>query len=753
MVAFVFTACETGDGKGDGQNANLVRCANCDELKEWLVKSAIHEMYRQISYNRGGSDGLEDTDAPNDGGWDDDDSLGDDDSAGDDDSWDDDDDYAGDDDDSGQEGGSDDDDAGGSNHSDTNTQEDGVDEADIIKTDGVRLYVLSGDQLMIFDPSPPNLTYELSRFQIMGKFIEMFIYDDKVLVFSLITPEDLPDDVWVGEENLSYEILKLTIIDASVPTAPSLIREVYMEGSYLSSRRIDASVRIVVFSEPNGMDMETWVDTDEFCDWETGECDWDAIEQAYDDLAEENAEELEGRDLDDWLPRYHQVTYDAGGNPTHSDHLFADCQNNYHPQDPRGYGFLTIMTVMMTDPATKQPDIALIAEQGIVYGSTSSLVVAESQDMFWDWAWEESEGEEDSVPHSQIHMFQIDQDPTQASYLASGEVPGFLLNQFSLSQWDGHLRAAITSGDWNSSSFTNSVYVLQPSGNNLNVVGSVDLTFVEDWEEIKSARFIGDKGYVVTFEQTDPLFTLDLSDHTNPIEVGMLEIPGFSSYIHPMDDYHLLTVGETGDQWGSTGGISLQIFDISDFANPVLAHSYDIGEYWSSYSEAQYNHKAFLYYAHKPLGLDVLSIPVSYYDYGGWDDDDDFEDGPGVDPSTLPTDIDADFGITGDFSGFLVFNCNAQVGFNDPLFAADHTSFEPEQGSDEYWDLPYPLRSVVIGDYLFTLSETSLLVSSLITFESYTPIPLPYVDPWGYGYGDDDDMGMDDDDWAMEDEF
>ena len=722
FMALTFTSCETGDGKSDGTDSGLVQCANCDDLHAWLVKATIHEMFRNVSYNRGGGYWDDGSEAPTD---DTDDDWGDDDSMGDDD-------YMGDDDDGTEQGGDNEDNAA-EDHSDTNVQESEVDEADIIKTDGINLFLLSGGQLMIFDPSPAELTYEMSRLDIAGNPIEMFIYENTILVFSTVSPGSIPDDVWVGEENLNNNILKLTLVDITDKTNPTLIREVYMEGSYLSSRRIDSSTRIVIFSQPNQMTQDTWIDTDEYCDWETGVCDEEAIDQAYEDLLEDNAADIQGRDLDDWLPRYHQVVYDAGGNATHSDHLFANCQNNFHPQTPRGYGFLTVMTVMMDNPATKQPDIALIAEQGIVYSSTNSLVVAESREMFWDWAWEETE-DPNFVPTSQIHMFDTGSSPTQATYVASGEVPGFLLNQFSLSEWDGYLRTAVTSGNWNDANFTNSIYIFQRSGNNLLEVGSVDLTFLENWEEIKSVRFIGDKGYVVTFEQTDPLFTLDLSDPANPIQVGMLEIPGFSSYIHPMDDLHLLTIGETGDEWGSTGGISLQIFDISDFANPVQEHAYEIGEYWSGTSEAQYNHKAFLYYSHKTLGLDILSIPLTYYDYG-WDDDDDFEDPD----EPMPAGLDTDFGITGNFQGFLVFNCNSIIGFNDPLFTADHTSFEPEAGGSEWWE-PYPLRSVVIGDYLFTLSSVALLVSSLDTYESYAPIPLPYEDPWEEYYDDDDMM-------------
>lgn len=711
-----------GDGNGDGNGTGLVRCQNCNDLEAWLHQVALFQMNREMESNRGGYGGnyYDDDDAA--GGQED--TVGDDDDSGDD--------YApptGDDDDS------------NADHSDTNNQEEGVDEADIVKTDGQYLFILSGKQLMVFDPIPAPETSELSRIEIDGTPNEMFLYKDVVMVFSSMWPEQVPDDIWpeVDHSDLSYDILKITLVSLNDPTHPELLREVYVEGYYQSSRRIDASARVVIYSYPRGPELQTWVDLDEYCDWSTGICDEEALDAAYDELEAQNKAILDNTELDDWLPRYYEVNH-TSGDSVYSEGMLAECSNHYHPQDPRGFGFITVMTVVMDDPGTKQPDIAVVADSGIVYASTQSLYLAEYPDNIWDW-WDFEEGDTpDST--SEVHKFDIHSDANQAVYVATGSVTGFVLNQFSMSEYQGYLRVATTSGNWEDS-WSNNVFVLEQNDDALDVIGEVNE--IAPGEEIYSARFMQDKGYVVTFFQTDPLFTMDMADPTNPRMKGELEIPGYSSYIHPLDEDHLLTIGVPGDEENVTGGVSLQIFDVSDLTNPQQTHIYTFGEWWSAWSEAQYNHKAFLYYAPDQL----LSIPVTYYGYDDYydddddtpmDDDDDNDTWDDDDDDTPVTSADDDdpFEFDDYFTGFLVFNVTTDQGFT-PLFAADHTDFQGEGLDDYYYWYSSPRRSVVIGDFLYTLSTFGLLVTDLQTQEDVKAIEMPWEDPWA-DYYDDDDM-------------
>lgn len=170
---------------------------------------------------------------------------------------------------------------------------------------------------------------------------------------------------------------------------------------------------------------------------------------------------------------------------------------------------------------------------------------------------------------------------------ATGKIPGQLLNQFSLDEYDGHLRAAVTIGSnfWgfgfgSRQSSANDIYILDED---LEITGSVkDLGLTE---KIYSARFIGNRGYLVTFRQIDPFYVLDLSDPKKPEMKGELKIPGYSSYLHPLKDNIILGVGE------ESGKVKLSIFDVSSPSDPREIDKYILDEYWS---EAGSNHHAFL---------------------------------------------------------------------------------------------------------------------------------------------------------------
>jgi uncharacterized secreted protein with C-terminal beta-propeller domain len=192
----------------------------------------------------------------------------------------------------------------------------------------------------------------------------------------------------------------------------------------------------------------------------------------------------------------------------------------------------------------------------------------------------------------------------------TGEVPGQILNQFSLGEYEDVLRIATNSGTWGAGSLNN-VYCLKVIGSRLEIIGKLE--GLAPGEDIYSALFIGTRGFLVTFVKIDPLFTIDLSDPYNPIALGELKVPGYSDYIHPMDENHLITIGkdaimDNGFAWYQ--GLQLSIFDVSDFENPLLLYKELIGDRGTS-SEAEYNHKAFTFWAEENL----LAIPVDLYEH------------------------------------------------------------------------------------------------------------------------------------------
>jgi hypothetical protein len=196
---------------------------------------------------------------------------------------------------------------------------------------------------------------------------------------------------------------------------------------------------------------------------------------------------------------------------------------------------------------------------------------------------------------TQLHVFQVGDEPL--AYSASGVVPGVIDGQFSISEQGGTVRVITSTSD-----LINHLYTLQADGDALAVVGDAG-DFGAD-ETVRAVRFVGDKGYVVTFRQTDPLFVFDLSDPTMPELLGELEIPGFSEYMHPIDDTHLLTIGQ-GENWNTV----LRLFDVSDPTQPnaVFLHDFDYG----LSSDASVDHRAFTYFAERNL----LAVPFSGYDW------------------------------------------------------------------------------------------------------------------------------------------
>jgi hypothetical protein len=345
--------------------------------------------------------------------------------------------------------------------------------------------------------------------------------------------------------------------------------------------------------------------------------------------------------------------------------------------------------------------------------------------------WMEEGDVSRSVTQTAIYKFAISAERPQ--YLATGTVDGRVLNQFSFSEFGGYLRTATTQFETVSDpvagrqirSSTN-VFVLEDDGNRqLNIAGAA--RGIAPGESMRSSRFVGNRGYVVTFRQVDPLFALDLSEPTDPQLMGELTVPGFSTYMHPFGDNYLITIGRNDN----LRGMKLQLVNVSDITDPIIAHSYspNMSASWS-WSSAEYDHKAFMFYD----DANLLSIPVH------------------INPYTAR-------GDTNYFSGFLAFNVSPDTGFN-PLGEVDHQDLAREFycsgvpdpqvpiGDDcvNGWVVRYamPRRSFVMtGEanqvYLYTMSEAGVkaaeqtgladtLGSMVFPANPYPWWPLPVTD-------------------------
>jgi hypothetical protein len=279
---------------------------------------------------------------------------------------------------------------------------------------------------------------------------------------------------------------------------------------------------------------------------------------------------------------------------------------------------------------------------------------------------------------SEIHQFRIGSSPGETRYVGSGVVPGHVLNQFAMDEWSGYLRIATTRGKVPDPKVESAVSILA-EGTNGNLVRVGAITGIAPGEDIRAVRFDDDRGYVVTFKKTDPLFVMDLYDPSKPKILGELKIPGFSTYIHRIDPDHLLSIGFDANDHGSFAyfdGVILQLFDVRDPTDPKLIHKEKIGTRGSS-SEAATNHLAFNYFADKGL----LAIPMTICE-GGSD---------GVNGNSLT------------FSGLLVYDVSVARGFKR-LGGVNHGTVGANCGT--WWANANSMvkRSVFVDDLVYSIA-------------------------------------------------
>ena len=325
-----------------------------------------------------------------------------------------------------------------------------------------------------------------------------------------------------------------------------------------------------------------------------------------------------------------------------------------------------------------------------------------------------------------IHKFDFTADAGFPNYVASGTVAGNIKDQFSLDDKDGYLRVATsesrmyldqdgkyleptfpgsTSGPQDRPQIVNHVFTMGVSGGWLDLTG--DVGELAPNEQIYSVRFIGGRGYVVTFRRTDPLFVIDLTNPTAPSKLAELTIPGFSEYMHPLDATHLLTIGRAASTTGQTQGLQLQIFDVTDGTNPILAHKFTYSNTQYGTSEAEGNHKAFTYFAEQG----TLAFP--YYAYAP-------NDGTGG----------------GMHSSLELFHVDAGTGFAK-LGSIDHTSLvasNPYGYCGGYYG-PEVRRGVFLDNFVYSISYGGIIakdINNLAGAGAQLALPSPVVNT-GYG--------------------
>ncbi len=604
--------------------------------------------------------------------------------------------------------------------SETTIQEAGVDEADVVKTDGTHLYIIHEGVLRIVRVSPRDEFGLISEFELEGYGREMYLHDNKVIALTethggffyfggmpepgmvdvavaesdtassdgdpttsepdppLADEDPEPDPVDAppvvdgmppnGEPRFERPQTIVTIIDVSNPENPAQISRTAFDGTQSSSRMIGGMLHLVLANYQDYF---------------------------YDVLPRLGEPELDvsGVEVEALLPHYARTAGDtdaASGTVLTWEHM-------YRPTDPDGFGVVTVISLDATDENAEFSAVGIVAEPGLVYSSLEALYLTDTE---WDFSGSTRET-------TDIYKLAYRDEGVVA--VATGSVPGRVLNQYSMGEYDGYLRVATTArttfGPFGTRSEPgNNVFVLKEVDGTLTVAGQI--RDIAPGEEIQSARFMGERGYLVTFEQIDPLFTLNLSDPTAPRVVGELKVPGFSTFIVPMGDDHLLTVGqyipEDGPFWNQ--GVQLSIFDISDFADPQLAYNVVIGQGGGGGSEALHNPKAFTYFAEGGL----VALPVETYGASPFFDDvvvleepDNGQTDPDPDEPTStevePTEP-AQASVPEGFQGLMVYRIATDSGFEELGWIS--TRFED---SWYYWTAF--TRGVFIGDDVFAVTN------------------------------------------------
>ncbi|MBN2335611.1 beta-propeller domain-containing protein [Candidatus Bathyarchaeota archaeon] len=522
----------------------------------------------------------------------------------------------------------------GLEYSGTNVQVEGVDEGDIVKTDGDYIYLAKDTDVLIVKSYPAEEMAIVARIDTALPVQDIYVSGDKLVVFSYV-PRFFHYDTALLEVTRDKERVQVTVYDVGDRASPVEDREFVIDGSYFNSRMIGDYVYFIV-TNPAYVDEDIVV--------------LPAI-----------------RDGQEWC--------------------MVEAEDVWHPNATRGWmQYHTITALNVQDPDAKVTAETFLLDGGTtIYVSTSNLYI-----IGYNW----SDG-------SVITKIGIESGGIE--FRGNGTVPGYVLNQFSMDEYKGYFRIATTSDDWRRGGGGNNVYVLDES---MTVVGSLE--GLAPGEEIYSARYMGDRCYLVTFKKVDPLFTIDLSDPENPRVLGKLKIPGFSNYLHPYDENTLIGVGKETEEakegdfaWHQ--GIKVSLFDVSDVENPREIAKIEIGDRGSD-SPALYDHHAFLFSrARNLLVIPILEAQIDEDDFSG----------------SVPDNFYGDYV----YQGAYVFDISLEgIELRGKVTHIDDDSLLK---SGFWFESDYEVeRSLYIEDGLYTMSQGMLKVNDLGTLAEIASVEL-----------------------------
>jgi len=544
-------------------------------------------------------------------------------------------------------------------YSKTNIQVEGVDEPDVVKTDGEFLYVLENSKIYIIKAYPSEDAKILSKINLNDFCISnFFINENRLIVF--VSSTRFPIGFEKNDDNYYWNGISTTIIkifDISDKENPEIENDIEIDGYYFDARMIGNYVYIIA-TEYYG---------DVYCVLE-GNVTVNIPEVKIDGCTEK-------------IP--------------------ADCIY-YVNSSEEVNTFTNVISINIFSGEANQKSYLLGGSQNM-YVSLNNIYLTNIEYKYIESSSIFGRSYQTYLTKTVINKISINNG--EISHTAQGSVPGTILNQFSMDENNGFFRVATTLGEvWNAEQkSTNNIYIL-----NENLEQVSELEGIAPGEKIYSARFMGSRAYLVTFKKIDPFFTIDLSDPYNPQTIGELKIPGYSDYLHPYDENHIIGLGrdtvEPQEEYSWTKnfawyqGIKIALFDVSDFENPKVVSQVIIGDRGTDSSALQ-DHKAFLFDKEKQL----LVIPVRVFEIS----DEIKEQNNGYTGS-----IYGDF----KFQGAYVYKLSLEDGFE---LKGRITHLTDESDDDENywyrWSSPsYITRSLYIDDVLYTISDSMIKMNSLV---------------------------------------
>ena len=640
--------------------------------------------------------------------------------------------------------------ASASDYSQTNVQVKGVDEPDFVKNDGKYIYVVkneynnnnygynpfggsSSGKVKIIDAYPAAQMKQAGEISIDGTVSELFIYKDKLVVFGSIYvpyyyPRPLAADMkCMGCAMPSYysqNFAFMRVYDISDKSKPVLLKRIEVKGDYKDARMIEGKV-YSVFSDYASYSYPVPLYRVDGSDRQVAPSDikyFDYPDSSY------SYNILTGVDLNDLNKEESRKVMLMGA----SQNLFVSTDNmyvtftTYDYYDPQWkvynevfapyfdagtkakMGEIDAMNISGWRKERLKSEEALYFIQNRIYNPLDLTVDSKLREELTAKIQEKQSQiseQSRSEEKTEAHKFALDGSFT---YKGQVSVPGHVLNQFSMDEYNGYFRIATTSGQtWNNANpSSNNVYVMDAG---MKKVGALE--GLAKGESIYSARFIGNRAYLVTFKKIDPLFVLDLSVPSAPAVLGQLKIPGYSDYLHPYDETHLIGLGKDAEaaegenrDFAWYQGVKLSLFDVSDVAHPKEVAKYEIGDRGTD-SYALQDHKAFLFSKEKNL----LAIPVLLAK---------------IDPLKYPKGVEAS--TYGDyvFQGEYVFDVSLDKGFvlKGTVSHAESGDFAK---SGYYWYSNSNVkRALYMDSTLYTVSDTYVKANDLSTLGEISSLQI-----------------------------